>query len=487
MNQPMLSRMLIATLLATITSALAQQPPALRWPEGRSCSAMSAVAEGVVLYGGSTDHCGRSITPDTGLWRWNGDTWESLAAPNGPGSREDVMLSFDSASSSLLLYGGRNGSAVFEDLWQFRDGQWRRLSSAGGPGRVEHAAMAFDPVRRRLVVFGGGSRNNPVRPSADTWEWDGTSWTRWTPPSAPEARVGHSMVWSPALKATVLYGGFNPSASFRDLWRWSGRAWTRMDSSGPTETEGPSLVATERGLILTGPRSIAGNTTVARWLYQNGAWTLLAEGGPPARVGHALAFDARRQTVVFFGGTREGEQRASNDLWELNLRDSLPTWRQLTQPVRSPMDALQPLIGVWDTHDTYHPETGASIVERGVRTCQLVMHSSYVQCETIAPRPNGRERSYRFLINFNPDSSRYEMLSIWSNIPPKLVQQLTPSDDYRRWRITNIAIVGAEPSHHWSELVVESAQRIVWTGRRVRVGQNPADAPVSFRETWTRR
>jgi hypothetical protein len=49
---------------------------------------------------------------------------------------------------------------------------------------------------------------------------------------------------------------------------------------------------------------------------------------------------------------------------------------------QSPLDALRPLIGTWDTQDTYHPETGAPIVERGVRTCELVMHGSYIQCET---------------------------------------------------------------------------------------------------------
>ena len=160
----------------------------------------------------------------------------------------------------------------------------------------------------------------------------------------------------------------------------------------------------------------------------------------------------------------------------------------MSAEAQSPLDALRPLIGVWDTHDTYQPETGAPIVERGVRTCELVMHGSYIQCETVAPRPNGRERSYRFLINFNRDSSRYEMLSIWSNIPPKLVQQLTPmEDENRRWRITNIAIVGGERSDHWSELVLETPQRIVWTGRRVRPGQNPAEAPISFVDTWTKR
>jgi hypothetical protein len=153
----------------------------------------------------------------------------------------------------------------------------------------------------------------------------------------------------------------------------------------------------------------------------------------------------------------------------------------------TPLDSLRSLIGVWDTQDTYHPETGAPSVESGVRTCALVMNDSYVQCETIAQRANGRSRAYRFLINYNRDSARYEMLSIWSNIPLKLVQKLMPLDQNRRWRVTNLALVGAPLEPHWSEIVFERPDRIVWTGRRVRDGTPPESSPVSFVETWTRR
>ena len=150
---------------------------------------------------------------------------------------------------------------------------------------------------------------------------------------------------------------------------------------------------------------------------------------------------------------------------------------------------LEPLIGVWDTEDTYHPVSGEPIVERAVRTCGRVLHDVYLQCETVATRPDGRGRSYRFLINYNGTERRFEMLSLWSNVPHKAVQALTPDGERRRWQIVNVAVIGdgAGPNEHWSELVIESPQRIVWTGRRVAAGVAPATAPISFRETWTRR
>ena len=148
---------------------------------------------------------------------------------------------------------------------------------------------------------------------------------------------------------------------------------------------------------------------------------------------------------------------------------------------------LAPFIGVWQTEDTYYPLSGSPIVERAVRTCASVMQATYLQCETVSQRATG-SRTYRFLINYNRTTARFEMISIWSNVPHKLIQSLTPNSDGSRWQVANLAVVGDdEPmSAHWSEIVVESADRIVWTGRRITDGGDPAAAPLSFRETWTR-
>ena len=31
----------------------------------------------------------------------------------------------------------------------------------------------------------------------------------------------------------------------------------------------------------------------------------------------------------------------------------------------------------------------------------MIMHGSYLQCESVVSRPNGTGRTYRFLINYN--------------------------------------------------------------------------------------
>lgn len=151
--------------------------------------------------------------------------------------------------------------------------------------------------------------------------------------------------------------------------------------------------------------------------------------------------------------------------------------------------ALRDWIGVWRTVDTYHPPNGSPTVEEGVRTCELVMREAYLQCDTVVERDGTVRRVYRFLLNYNRTTQRFEMLSLWSNVPHKLVQQLTPDAQRRRWTFSNLAVIGDdEPmALHWSELVFESRDRIVWTGRRITAATtDPSTAPLSFQETWTR-
>ena len=111
---------------------------------------------------------------------------------------------------------------------------------------------------------------------------------------------------------------------------------------------------------------------------------------------------------------------------------------------QSVAESFSPLVGTWETEDTYHPVDGPPQVETGVRTCRLVLRDQYLQCDTEAVNAEGTERSYRWMINYNRVLDRFEM-------------------------------------------VVETRSHIVWTGRRITEGQSIEDAPISFVETRVRR
>jgi hypothetical protein len=290
----------------------------------RSCHAMTYVpaVRGVVAFGGARA-CGVDVVADSTLWAWDGVQWRSLGQ-SGPSRREDALLAYDARRQVLVLHGGRASGIVYRDTWEWNGAQSLRRATGteAGPGPIEHAAGAYDERRGRVVVFGGGSRDG--RMFADTWEWDGVAWRR-RDVAGPVSRVGHSMAWSQADGAVLLYGGFNATSSLTDLWKWDGAVWTRLDSAGPAATEGPALVSAEGGPLLVGSRpDAAPDAMLGVWAWRRGRWMELASGGGPRRrVGQGVAYDPARRRLVLFGGYFATRDRASIETWELDGT----TWR----------------------------------------------------------------------------------------------------------------------------------------------------------------
>jgi galactose oxidase-like protein len=139
-------------------------------PNARSESAMAhdAQRQRTVLFGG-TD--GSAVFNDT--WEWNGEDWTQVA-DSGPAARSEHVIAFDSARNRILLFGGAAGEAALGDTWIWDGNEWVQVENTG-PARRQAAAMAFDAVRNRAVLFGGTDGTQTFN---DTWEWDGTSWTQ---------------------------------------------------------------------------------------------------------------------------------------------------------------------------------------------------------------------------------------------------------------------------------------------------------------------
>jgi len=293
------------------------QNTAVAQPAARGCHAMvGAGAHGVVMFGGAAS-CGLTPIPDLNIWKWDGARWSVLTqVPDAIGAREDALLAYDEAGSSLILVGGRRGQQVFEDTWVWNGTNWRKAADAG-QGPREHAAMAYDPIRRRVVLHGGGGRSRPA-PFTDTCEWDGTVWRCQSTSSGPGPRIGGAMTWSPAHKAVVLYGGFAGSAMFRDAWSWDGTRWRQVGDAGPGTTEGHVIAGGPDGLWVLPTED--GVTHKRAWKLFDGKWARTGEAGPADLIGQAVAFDARRQRLIVFGG--HGPNRPANNqtVWESDGR-----------------------------------------------------------------------------------------------------------------------------------------------------------------------
>lgn len=87
----------------------------------------------------------------------------------------------------------------------------RQLGPTASPTPRYSHAMAYDEARARTVVFGGNDHN------AQTWLFDGTTWTLTSPATAPPGRYSSAMAYDAARGVVVLFGG-NESPVLGDTW-----------------------------------------------------------------------------------------------------------------------------------------------------------------------------------------------------------------------------------------------------------------------------
>jgi hypothetical protein len=240
-----------------------------------------SVRQRIVLYGGtSSSQFGGAFLADT--WEWDGSQWNPRTVANGPGPRSDHSMSFDRRRGVTVLYGGDalvNGNQVlYADTWEW-DGQTWTHRYTGAPWRVggngeilSPGPMAYDEKRQRTVLFGGSARIGSIGLPAigDTWEWDGMQWTQ---SLSVVGRNYHAMAYDALRERLVVFGG----------------------------TEGfgtPTLTTLER---------------------EGTRWMIRTPPSPPARFLPAMAYDRARNRMLLFGGG------GLSDTWEYHTTP-IPTY-----------------------------------------------------------------------------------------------------------------------------------------------------------------
>lgn len=234
--------------------------------------------ERVVLYGG-LECSGPCTNPLSDIWEWDGSNWTDRTPTSGeaPPARYSPGVAYDRARSRFVLFGGLDASgATLDDTWEWDGSQWSNPTAPTGPPPRSEPAMAYDDDRDQVILF-GGLESRPVAGAsldllADTWVWDGSSWTNVTPSSGnPPDRAEAEMVYDAARRRPVMFGGVGPTGLLADLWEWDGNTWSQLIPD--------------------------------------------ARRGPSGRYGHAMAYDSGRLRLVLRGG--RGPEAIPKDTWEL--------------------------------------------------------------------------------------------------------------------------------------------------------------------------
>ena len=226
------------------------------------------------------------------------DSMWTNANPTGsvPQPRDAHWITYDSTTGEVILFGGKGTrSHYFNDIWAYTPATntWARLQPAGilPPGRFGHS-MIYDPAARKLLVF-GGVLGTTGQPANDLWAYSfqANAWTRLHPPgAAPAARVYPSMVYDPVTRQAILFGGWTGTNAFADTWTYdpATSTWRKLRTTGsPQPRWGASMVldsATGKLILFGGLFGSydGSNRLNDTWQYDpaTNTWKNLSPAGP---------------------------------------------------------------------------------------------------------------------------------------------------------------------------------------------------------------
>ena len=285
----------------------------------------------------------------------DGDTTLTQAAPlwvehciyDGalPDGNKPTSFAYDSWRGKVVSSAGQ----ILE--W---DGiKWAKACGSGtgcvDPDQTGSHGIAFDSRRGVTVSF---FAEGTEQESAETWEWDGSTWQLRcggdTGCVGPRGRLYHRMVYDSVHNRTLLFGGAwyeNACDCFHtmdDLWAWDGTQWTQLCGSG-TSCSSPAGrfdfgmafdETTGRSVLFGGDigeykvASIPNNDTWewdgTQWASVCSASTVPACTRPTARISFGMAFDSTASRSYLFGGWTGAR---SDETWAWN--SSAHTWTKV--------------------------------------------------------------------------------------------------------------------------------------------------------------
>lgn len=267
---------------------------------------------GMLVFGGITVSSPATFSSE--MWRFDGTNWTNLTPAVSPPGRDWYASSYDQARGRYVLFGGRvlSGTATTDanDTWEFDGTTWAQAAPAASPSARRWAAMAFDFTLGKNVLFGGSALGTTFL--GDTWTWDGSNWAQLTPAVSPSPRARGWLEWDLLHARAIYYGGKNTTANLAlaETWSWDGATWTQLPTANaPGWNAGNGVISfgmtydliRDRFVLVGGTRTTA-SVSPQTYEFTGSDWLLHNTGGLTARTGPATAFVAALGKTYTFGG-----------------------------------------------------------------------------------------------------------------------------------------------------------------------------------------
>jgi len=223
-------------------------------------------------------------------------------------------------------------AAIFCALWVSRAPaqklEWIKPSLVGLPPARTSASMVYDPAMGATLLYGGNTYNTIY---GDTWSFSkANGWTQLTPAVSPPPLQGASMVYDARTETVVLFGGSlvhigqSGGTNSNETWTWDGVTWTQQFP--PVSPPGRGWNAAT-GMVYDyhlgkvvmfggGTDQFVTEDDTWEWDGPSKTWTQQFPAHSPSPRAATLAYDETAKLVVLFGGNTNGI--AYDDTWTYN-------------------------------------------------------------------------------------------------------------------------------------------------------------------------
>lgn len=274
-----------------------------------------------ILFGGHGNVAGATgLTYDSNeTWAWTGLRWQQRFPAHSPAARSGHVMVYDSKRERIVLFGGRGQKPslddntpflYFNDTWVWENNDWRKIETANAPSPRYFSGASYDRVRDRVILFGGSVATSDVdedEPIYDTWEFDGTNWTRVAEnePKAAKPNLGYDIL----RNQTHLLGVNDKLETQMYIFDPAGKTWVKQtpEKLPPCVNEGSMAYLNwprKLGLIYLGGLCTTDQSGAESvWLWDGARWIPYETPSTISRAtGMATAFDTERNQLVMFGG-----------------------------------------------------------------------------------------------------------------------------------------------------------------------------------------
>jgi N-acetylneuraminic acid mutarotase len=223
-----------------------------------------------------------------------------LGGGGGSGPSGGVLVSSSPADAALLDLGYASFTSVAAPAWV--NGT---ADNAPSP-RSGHAAV-WVPSLGQMFVWGGQLGANTYSAAGGLYGPNSDQWQQVPPVGAPEARLGHTLIWSGT--EALIWGGFSASGFLNTGGRFDpvAFAWQVLSTqTAPAARDGHVAVWLAPSMIIWGGRNSSGLRNDGA-IYNPAAdlWTALTLPNPPEARSGASAVLANDR-ILIWGGNGAG-------------------------------------------------------------------------------------------------------------------------------------------------------------------------------------